>query len=237
MSLSEQRRIVRRLVDDSSPKDAPTAYYALFHDPQRSRLFTATGDNGSPYGFVGRFQTGLDLFRPLVTMVCRNAEVAEDLFAQALVPGRPYIFFANLNQLPLAGSTLHLENQQILQTYRLDVMRFKPQVNVLVTRKRAANGTPRCEIDSGGQKAVAGVNWQSPGFAEVYVQTDPGTRERGWGVSVVAALTDEILKTGRTPIYLVDTHNDASRHLAEKLGYVDTGYRQVYAEATYIGNN
>ena len=36
-SIHEQRTLVRRLLDDSSAADAPTAYYALFHDPARSR--------------------------------------------------------------------------------------------------------------------------------------------------------------------------------------------------------
>lgn len=233
MSLTEQRRLVRQLVDDTNPKDAPTAYYALFHDPKRSALYTSVDQNGVAQGFVGVFQTGQDLFRPLVTLSVRYAEVATELFQKALQPGRPYILFANLNQLSLIGDTLKLENQQILQTYRLDVTRFKPEINVTVVHSRAANGTARCEVSNGNYHAVAGVNWQSPGFAEVYVYTDPEVRQRGWGRRVLAALTDQILREGRQPIYLVESRNDISRDLAESLGYQDTGYRQVYADAIY----
>jgi RimJ/RimL family protein N-acetyltransferase len=233
MSLSEQRRYIRSLLDDTDPKDAPTAYYALFHDPKRSTLATAIDDRGIPEGFVGIFQTGQDLFRPLVTMMCRNAEVAATLLAESLTPGRAYIFFANLNQLLLAGDSLQVENQQILQIYRLEVARFKPQVNVTVVHSRGPNNTPRCEVSAGGLRAVAGVNWQSPGFAEVYVHTDPEAQERGWGRRVLTALTDQILREGRQPIYLVETRNDPSRALAESVGYVDTGYRQVHADMVY----
>ncbi len=235
MSLSEQRKVVRQLIDDTNPKDAPTAYYALFHEPKRSALFTATDGNGKATGFVGRFQTGMDLFRPLVTLVVRNGTIADELLPQALVPGRPYILFANLNQLPMLNQRLHIENQRILQIYRLEVTRFQPQMNVLVVRKRSPTNTPVCEINSHGVKATAGVNWQSPGFAEVYVQVDEPARQRGWGKSVLAAVIDEVLREGRRPIYLFESRNEASRRLSESLGFVDTGYRQVYADAIFQG--
>lgn len=235
MSLSIQRQHVRQLLDDANPTDAPTAYYALFHDPARSALFTSVNGSGAVQGFVGRFQTGQDLFRPLITMRCKTTDVARDLLKQALMPGRPYIFFANINQVPIVGDQLQFGNQKIFSIYRLDVTRFNPIMNVLVQRKRAANGTPRCEIAaSDGQiVSVAGVNWQSPGFAEIYVNTEPTARERGYGKSVVAALVEQILREGRLPLYLVETRNDPSRELAEGLGFVDTGSRQVYADAIF----
>lgn len=235
MSLSIQRQHVRQLLDDANPADAPTAYYALFHDPARSALFTSVNGSGAVQGFVGRFQTGQDLFRPLVTIRCKATEVARELLQQALVPGRPYIFFASMNQIPIVGDSLTLENQKIFSIYRLDVTRFSPTMNVLAQRKKAANGTPRMEIVAGNGQvvSVAGVNWQSPGFAEIYVNTDPAARERGYGKSVVAALVEQILREGRVPLYLVETRNDSSRELAEGLGFVDTGSRQVYADATF----
>jgi GNAT superfamily N-acetyltransferase len=234
MSLSIQRQHVRQLLDDSSPMDAPTAYYALFHDPTRSALFTSVNGGGTAQGFVGRFQTGQDLFRPLVTMRCKTPAVAQDLFKQALTPGRPYIFFANINQLPIVGDSLKLENQKVFSIYRLEVTRFNPVMNVLVTIKKAANGTPRAEIGASGQVvSAAGVNWQSPGFAEIYVQTEEIAQGRGYGKSVVAAVVEQLLRDGRLPLYLVEARNDASRELAESIGFVDTGSRQVYADAVY----
>lgn len=235
MSLSEHRRYARQLLDDTNPKDAPTAYYMLFHDPARSTLYTLFDTQGHTEGAVGVFQTGQDLFRPLLTMMCRNTEVAQRLFKKTLVMGRPYIFFANINQLPMVGDDLQLSQQRILQIYTLDSRRFRPQINVMVERKTIASGLPRCEINVGQYQAVAGVNWLSPGFAEVYVHTSPEVRGRGWGQHVLVALTDEILRIGRQPIYLVEAENVPSRQLAEGVGYVDTGYRQVYADAIFVG--
>lgn len=237
MSIHEQRQLVRRLLDDSSAADAPTAYYALFHTPARSVLYTQTNNNGRVTGFVGRFQTGIDLFRPLVTLCCRTPECAADLLELALTPGRPYIFFANVNQIPLVGGSLRLENERILCIYELDVSRFQPIINILVRCKTLGEEKlPRCEINSSGLQAVAGVNWQSPGFAEIYVHTDPLARQRGWGQSVASGVTQAVLDNGRVPIYLVEADNEASIQLAENLGYVDTGARQVYADVVYMGH-
>jgi ribosomal protein S18 acetylase RimI-like enzyme len=235
MSIHEQRALVRRLLNDSSAADAPTAYYALFYDPVRSVLFTRQDESGRVSGFVGRFQTGIDLFRPLVTLSCQNAEIAADLLAEALVPEHPYILFASLNQYPFMGGSFEIDHHRVLRIYRLDVRRFQPVINVLVKLNKAHDGTPRGVIESGGLRAVAGVNWQSPAFAELYVHTDSTARQRGWGESVASAVTQAVLEGGRTPLYLVESDNEPSRHLAEKLGYADTGARQVYADAVYLG--
>jgi hypothetical protein len=235
MSIHDERQRVRHLLDDSSPADAPTAYYALFHPPQRSILVTR-GDRQQITGFAGRFQTGIDLFRPLVTLRCRDAECAADLLANILVPGRPYILFANVNQLPLVGGSLDIQHHRILSIFQLDVPRFEPAINVLVDCKTGGEGLPLCVIESGDQKAVAGLNWRSPAFAELYVHTDSVARQRGWGQSVASAITQTVLESGRIPLYLVEHDNESSRRLAENLGYVDTGARQVYADVVYTGD-
>jgi hypothetical protein len=235
-SIHEQRTLVRRLLDDSSAADAPTAYYALFHDPARSTLFTAQDATGQVVGFAGRFQTGIDLFRPLVTVICQGAEIAADLLAQALIAEHPYILFASLSQYPLVGGNFEIDNHRVLHIYRLDVRRFHPVINVLVRQEKSHDGTPRGVIEANGARAVAGVNWQSPAFAELYVHTDAAVRQRGWGESVVSVVTQAVLADGRTPLYLVESDNDPSRALAEKLGFVDTGARQVYADVVYLGH-
>jgi hypothetical protein len=235
-SIHEQRTLVRRLLDDSSAADAPTAYYALFHDPARSKLFTTQDAARQVVGFAGRFQTGIDLFRPLVTLICQGAETAADLLAQALIPEHPYILFTSLSQYPLVGGNFEIDNHRVLHIYRLDVRRFHPVINVLVRQEKSHDGTPRGVIEANGARAVAGVNWQSPAFAELYVHTDAAVRQRGWGESVVSVVTRAVLAGGRTPLYLVESDNDPSRALAEKLGYVDTGARQVYADVVYTGH-
>ena len=237
MNIHEHRKQARLMLDVSSAADAPTAYYTLFHPPERSALFTRTDERtGRMLGFVGRFQTGIDLFRPLVTMACRDAGTAADLLAEALASGRPYILFANISQLPLLSGSMQINDERLLMIYQLDVRRFDPILNVLVQCRTVAGGLPRCEINSGGQQALAGVNWQSPAFAEIYVQVDPGARLRGWGQSVTSAITQAVLDGGRIPIYLVESDNEASVMLAEKLGYVDTGARQIYADVVYLGH-
>jgi len=236
LSLREQRSRLSALLDVTSPVDAPTAYYALDHDPKRSALALRTDASGAPLGFVGCFQTGIDLFRPLIVMQCRQAELAADLLAEVLTVGRQYLFFSNLNQLPLVGGSLQLSNERVLSIYVLDLARFKPEINVLVRLKTAPNGTPVAEISNGGYRAVAGVNWQSSGFAEIYVHTDPEVRGRGWGRSVVMACTERVRASGRVPLYLVEPSNVESVKLAESIGYRDTGARQIFAEALYLGH-
>ncbi len=235
-SITEQRHVIAPLFDLHSAADAPTAYYALYHDPNRSALSVRTGADGQPMGFVGRFQTGIDLFRPVLSLRCPTAEMAADLLAEACSIGRPYLLFSNLNQLPLVGGSLEVSNERILSIYALDPSRFKPIINVMVTTKTAPDGTRRAEIHSGGLQAASGVNWQSPGFAEIYVHTEAEARQRGWGRSVAAQSTQHILESGRIPLYLVEPNNEASLALAQSLGYTDTGARQVFADAVYIGH-
>jgi ribosomal protein S18 acetylase RimI-like enzyme len=233
-SLAAQRAQLADLFDLHSPIDAPTAYYVLYHDPARSALWSRSGE-----GVVGRFQTGIDLFRPLVTMRCRTPEGAADLLAEALVPGRPYVFFAPLGQLSLIGGSLTINNERILSIYALETANFVPELNVLVQSNTARDGTPRCEIVAGSPRetvAMAGINWQSPGFSELYVQVAPEARQRGWGRSVVTACTGRVLQSGRIPIYLVEPNNEASVKLAISAGYVDTGARQLMADAVYQGH-
>ena len=233
----EARRKIHDLVDDSNPVESPTAYYAFFHPADRSTLFTYQNEAGQTQGFVGRFQTGADLFRPLVTLKCTRASIAADLLAKALIVGRPYILFANLNQLPLVGGSLRVENERILRIYTADPARFKSVMNVMVETKITPDGLPRCVINANNAPmAVAGVNWKSPGFAEIYVHTEPQARQRGWGRAVVSALTEKLLKDGIRPVYLVENGNEPSRELIEGLGYFDTGSRHVYADTVYLGH-
>ena len=133
-----------------------------------------------------------------------------------------------------ARSVPHATSANVLQRLT-ELYRYRALINVLVQRKAAHDGTLRCVIESGGQ-AVAGINWQSPGFAEIFVHTDAAVRQRGWGISVASAVTQAVLDGGRIPIYLVETENESSRGLAEKLGYVDSGARQVYADVVYLGH-
>lgn len=237
LSVAEARKHLHTLLDTSDPAAAPTVYYALFHAAGRSAIQIAKDERGQVSAFAGRFQTGLDLFRPLVTLSSPDPETAATLLADLLVVGRPYIFFAPLNQLPMIGGSLSIENQTIYRIYTVDPRRFQPEVNVLLRESIDANGLPRCEIKQNGQTvSVAGVNWKSPAFAEIYVQTEAIARQKGYGRTVVAGLTALLLKDAIRPIYLAANQDEVSRALVEGLGYVDTGSRQVYADTVYLGH-
>ncbi len=235
MGIEDSRQRLGLLFDPASPADAPTAYYALYHDLARSELAIETDEHGRAIAFAGRFQTGLDLFRPLVTLRCDDAESATSLLSQVLLPGRPYILFASLNQRPWVDGCMEIVTERVLSVYALLLPQFRPVINVLIQRRTAPDGTPFFVIESGDQRAIAGLNWRSPGFAEIYVHTDAPVRRQGWGKSVVSAMTHAVLDSGRLPLYLVDESSDSSRRLAESLGYIDTGARQFYADAVFTG--
>jgi hypothetical protein len=237
MSINESRKQIRPLVDDSNPADSPSAYYALFHPAEKSALATYQTPSGKTTAFAGRFQTGVDLFRPLVTLRAPSPDIAAYLLAQLLVVGRPYIFFAPLNQLAMVGGSLEVENQRIARIYTLEPARFSPQMNVLIQHKTAHDGTPRCEIKSNGQVvASAGVSWKSPAFAEIYVQALGPARQKGMDQAVLGALAGVLLNQGLRAVYLAENGEDGSRAMVESLGFVDTGSRQVYADTVYMGN-
>ncbi len=235
VDLQAKRALIRNAFNLHSATDAPTAYYALYHDPVRSALAIGVND-----GFVGRFQTGIDLFRPLIAMQCYAPEPAANLMAEVLTAGRSYLFFAALSQLPFVGGSLVLSHERVLSIYTLEPAKFVSEINVTVLDKTAPDGTPRCEIAAAPGKnepiAVAGVNWQSPGFAEVYVHTQPEFRGHNYGQRVLTRITERVLKGGRIPLYLVEPNNEPSVKLATKIGYVDSGARQIMADAVYQGH-
>lgn len=235
-AIFEQRKHIRRLLDPHRAADAPTAYYALFHNPDKSTLTLQTDAHDRAIGFVAECRTGIDLFRPLITLRTSSPDGAADLLERALAIDRAYILFVSAEQVDYTGGSLRFDHERLLYIYQLDRALFNPVINVLVKQRIGPDGMPSCVIESGEQKAMAGINWQSPSFAEIYVYTDAQARQRGWGVSVTSALTQRVLESGRTPLYLVEPDNEPSRKLAEKLGYLDIGVRQIVADVVYTGH-
>ncbi|NIR60157.1 MAG: hypothetical protein GWO02_11895, partial [Gammaproteobacteria bacterium] len=91
---------------------------------------------------------------------------------------------------PRISPHLRLTNAQTARVMRLDPARFRPEMNAMVVTKAEADGSPRAEVRRGqGAVAVAGVNWRSPVFAEIFVRVENEARGRGWGRSVVRAVT------------------------------------------------
>jgi FR47-like protein len=226
-TLADERRQIQTLLDDRSPADAFTAYYALHHDPKRTQIHIHSDANQQVDGFLVRAQTGLDLFRPVVVMRAATDQVAADLLHQGLIPARPYYLVAPLTLSQAINNTVAMTDAEVLCVYRLDPNLFSPLLNVLVVSNPSPDGSPRFEIVQGDSvMAAAGVNWRSPHFAEVYVYTKSEARGRGWGKAVVSAVCVDLLKSGLHPLYVVHEQNTASIQLADSLGFKDTGARE-----------
>jgi hypothetical protein len=229
--LEKKRRAIRPLLSPVDPADALTGYYALWHDPRRTRLTLHFDRRRQVDGFVAVCQTGADLFRPLVTLRAPDRECVYDLLDTALEANRPYYIVAPVLLASAVRDVFELSQSRLNRVYALDPASFEPIINVLVQRVTGADGTPRFQIESQGElAALSGINWRSPAFAEVFVYVHPQSRERGWGKSVVSACSAALLEERLRPLYVVDQNNEASIHIAEELGYVDTGVREFSGE-------
>ncbi|MCA9973058.1 MAG: GNAT family N-acetyltransferase, partial [Anaerolineales bacterium] len=238
MPLDEIRRAIRPLLRPQSPADALAAYFAFHHPDSRTRLVPYPPDSPHPTGYVCISRTGMDLFRPLVTLRLPPQDMtgSAELIYAALRPETAVFLNVPEADYPLISALFQIRSEEHLALYQLDPARFEPVVNVLVTQAEGPNGLPRFVIRSdtadGQVVAAASLNWQSPDFAEIGVMTLPGYRRQGWGRSVVAALVRYLLANGRMPLYAVSLANEASRSLAAQVGFVDTGSRAVLAEGT-----
>ncbi len=237
--LNEKRREIRPLLAAHDPGDALASYYALWHDPRRTRLTLHRDAEGRADGFVAVCQTGADLFRPLVTLRAPNAQAAGESLQNSLTANRLYQVIVPVTLATAVREHLDVTRSRLLHVYRLDLARFQPVINVLVQRvdgpdgsaSLTTGGAPRFQIESQGRLvAMAGTNWRSPAFAEVFVYVHPSGRGRGWGRSVVSACTNALLEDHLRPLYMVEPDNEASIRIAEGLGYMDTGHRQFVGE-------
>lgn len=182
-------------------------------------------------GFVAVCQTGIDLFRPLVVLRAPNESAVGDLLRAALAPNRPYQIIIPVTLAPAVRAHLEISRSTQTRIYRLDPSHFQPVINVLVQHVTSPEGAPRFQIESQGKTvAMSGTNWRSPTFAEIFVYVHPQGRGRGWGRSVVSACTAALLEERLRPLLIVEEGNKASIHIAEALGYVDTGLREFVAE-------
>ena len=241
--IQDKRRAIRHLLRENEPADAMAAYYALHHPDDKTTLVVPPAANGQrASGYVALSRTGIDLFRPLVTMrlptdADPNAQqAAADLLRLALGSGQPAILSAPLRYVPLLRALFDVQSEEHLRLYVLDPRRFEPIVNVLTTRSEGPGGLARFAIrtSQSGESEVAAdasLNWQSPAFGEIAVNTRPQYRRQGWGRSVVAALSQYLIDSGRTPLYVVSEENAASIQLAESVGFRDTGAREVFLQA------
>lgn len=229
--LKKDRRAIRPLLSPTDPADALTSYYALWHDPQRTRLTIHRESLGRVDGFVAVCMTGADLFRPLVTLRAPDETVAGELLHAALTPGRPYQVIVPVRLAPFVREHIAISSSRLAQIYQLHPTRFEPVINVLVQKVLSPEGVPRFQIESQGSVvALSGTNWRSPSFAEVFVYVHASGRGRGWGKSVVSACTAELLESRLRPLYMVEEDNEASVGIAEGLGYGSINQSEFAAE-------
>jgi len=234
VNLHALRAQARDLLNEFDAADGLACYYALHHDARRTTLALHRDSTDFVDGFLAHCMTGFDLFRPLITMRVRGSnDPVPSLLEAALKPGRPYLLVVPANLFPRVEPHVSLSDPVLNHILRLDPSHFRAEANVMVVTRTEPDGHPRAEIKQGDDVvAAAGVNWRSPIFAEVYVQVQPEVRKRGWGRSVVRALCADLLKQQLTPLYNVAEDNDESYALADDIGFVDTGAREVMASIT-----
>ena len=229
------RAALTPLLNDQSPADALAVYYALHHPADRGEIFVhqSTALRRAD-GFLVRARTGMDLFRPLVTFRADTEEAAEALFQDGMIPNRPYYMVAPESFSSWIERYLSISEVETYKIYRFEAPSVAPPINVLLVTGQSPDGTPRAEIRSTANQAgaVAGVNWMSPRWAEIYVHTDPAVRGRGWGKAVVSTVAQQLISRGRIPLYVTSDANEYSMRLAEAVGFVDTGYREIVGQAT-----
>ena len=237
MDLKDRRRAIRPLLGEIRPADALANYYAFYHPDQRTSLVVHPPEAQIAQGYIALSRTGMDLFRPLLTMRLphHDHQASSELVQNSLPEGAPAIVYAPEDHGPLLRAFFDIQSEERLRVLVLDHGHFQPVVNVLVTQEKSPNGLPRFVIrsrqDDNRLAASAGINWQTPTFAEISVFTEADHRRQGWGRSVVAALCQHILQDGRTPLYTVGENNRPSVQLAESTGFVDLGIRRLLLQA------
>ena len=234
LSLAKSRAAIRHLLDGRNSADSRASYYAFDHPDRRTTLVTYPAETGHALGYVCLSRTGLDLFRPLVTMRLPwgDLQASSDLLYSAIPAGAAVMLTVPTLYMPLIAARFAIQSQQATDFYVLERSRHEPIINVLVSQSRGANGLPRYTIKHDGVVAAsASINWQSAHFAEIGVETNPKFRRQGYAKSVVAALNQHLLQLGKTPVYVVSAENQPSIQLAQATGFVNTGYSETFLEA------
>ncbi|KAA3662834.1 MAG: GNAT family N-acetyltransferase [Chloroflexi bacterium] len=236
--LSQKRQAIRHLLDEQNPEDAMAAYFAFYHPDNMTNIVTYPADADRATGYLAFSRTGMDLFRPLVTLRLpqNDMQAGAGLIEQAVGPGTAVFLSSRPQDYPLVQAMFDIQTEETLLTYELDRNRFEPIINVFVTRSKGPNSLPRFVIQkSEGNNqmmaASAGLNWLSPIFGEISVNTSPNYRRRGWGRSVVASMVNYLLENGRKPLYVVSQQNEASMQLAERVGFTYRGIQQILVQA------
>lgn len=225
-----QREIVRTLLDPEAYLDAAACHYALKFPEERVEMLVHRRP-GQPAinGFLARIRTSVDRTQPeLISMRARDEAAALALLRVGLPAGRRVYLqiptaLTDLAQQALAA--IDTEFHLLLAHPRpLEIPDFPDPSDLEFSNEDANNGTPLFRFLRGTELgAYAGVNWINDRFAEVRTETSPDFRGRGLATILVGRLTRHLASIGRVPLYYVAASNVASRKVAAKLGYTDTG--------------
>lgn len=229
--LGKKRLKVRSMLSLSAPVDALYAYYAFYHERERTELHVHEDGQRRADGFVAVCQTGQRLFQPTVVLRTAKVEVATHLLKEALENGRPYYLITTPDLRQAVSSVVEMPNLEMSRIYEIDLSRFEYDIHVLVVAEEGVEGRPRFLVRA--QEAVvaeAGVTWMSPQFAAVYAQATPAARERNLGLAVLATCTRWVVRSGRHPLAIVGMGDEDGTGLVEQVGYVDTGARELSGE-------
>jgi RimJ/RimL family protein N-acetyltransferase len=220
------------LLSLTSPEDALTAYYALYH--KRTQLFTHGQE--IVVGFLAICQTAHDLFTPLVVMRADSDDVLSALLFDHLDEGREYLFAVKEQRASVLKRCLITWDEHYNLIYTIDGESFRPDFRHPVEKVVKKDRSSRFEIGDGEKViAAAGTNWCSPYFAEVGVCTHEGYRGQGLAKAAVSACTSELLKEGIKPLYIVAESNVASIRVCEALGYSFSGYKEFSCQGRLGG--
>jgi len=231
--IDAERLRVRSMLSLSAPGDALYAYYAFYHDRDRTELHVHQDAEGSADGFLAVCQTGQRLFQPTVVLRTPKVDVAADLLGEALEPGRPYYLITTMDLREAVSGVVVMSEPQTSRVYEIDLSRFEHSVNVLVVAEEGIEGRPRLLVRSQDELvAEAGLGWRSPQFAAVNVQLTEAAQRRGLGRAVLSACTRWVVRAGLHPLVIVDVKDEYMTRLVESVGYVDSGARELAADVT-----
>ena len=233
MNQTDPRAAIAALLS-AQPNDALASYFALEHDPRRTRLTLRFDARGQAVALIAVCQTGIDLFRPLVVARGDDSAAVRDALREALTRSRQYLFSIPPALRPDLESVAHLTGEAMNSLYTLTPGQFKPVVNILVQTSKTPDGQLRATIRSrdGDAAAESGTTWISSRYAEIFVNVAEPFRRRGLGKSVVSAVSNQVLELKRQPLYVAAQQNAASQRLALRLGYQDTGAVELTGACT-----
>lgn len=220
--MDELRAAIARTLNAKGPADAAAQFYACEYDAKRVKLY------GDANAWCAVCTTGRDLFRP-VLLIRGEGAALQAAMRTALMSGRQYLLSAPMQARDDVMTVCDVQDAQILALHQMLPGALQPVVNILAQTSTLADGAVRARIlaRDGTPAAEAGSNWHSRSHADVFVRVAEGARMRGLGKSVLSALCANLQSRALLPLYLAGINNMASLKLAARLGFVDTGVREL----------